>query len=163
MSLGIDKEKGSREKLGDAGLGDGSIFGREENDGVGCAEFVDGLAAGSTGLAGGFVEVGDGDGADTDFRSVEADGAGDGGLFCANGEAVGGVFDIAAGDDSTVDEQGSGADAEVAVGGVGVMSDGDGALLQVGSHNGIEDRGELGGLVVARRHDVSEAIDCKKR
>jgi hypothetical protein len=62
---------------------------------------------------------------------VEADGGGDGRLFGADGEAVGGVFDVAAGDDSTVPKQDSGADAEVAVGSVGVVGDGDGAVLKV--------------------------------
>ena len=63
---------------------------------------MDGLAAGSAGLAGGVVEVGDGDGADADLGAVEADGGGDGGLFGADGEAVGGIFDVAAGDDVAV-------------------------------------------------------------
>ncbi len=63
--------------------------------------------------------------------AVKADGGGDGRLFGADGEAVGGVFDIAAGDDGTVPKQDSSADTEVAVGGVGVVGYGDGALLQV--------------------------------
>ena len=73
---------------------------------------------------------------------MEADGGGDGGLFGADGEAVGGVFDVAAGDDSAVGKQDSGADAEVAVGRVGVVGDGDGALLQV---CGLGGRAALGG------------------
>jgi len=92
---------------------------------------VDSLAAGPAGLAGGVVEVGDSDCTDSDLWAAETDGGGDGGLFGADGETVGGVFDVAAGDDSTVRKQDSGADAEVTIGGVGVVSDGDGALLQV--------------------------------
>ena len=97
---------------------------------------MDGLAAGPAGLAGGVVEVGDGDGADADFGAVEADGGGDGGLFGADGEAVGGVFDVAAGDDVAVGEKECRADAEVAVGGVGVVCGGVGALLKVGGLSG---------------------------
>ena len=49
---------------------------------------------------------------------------GDGGLFGAAGEPVGGIFDVAAGDDSAVGEQERGADAEVAVRCVGVCGGG---------------------------------------
>ena len=130
------KKEGGGQQFRDGGLGDGAFFAGEEDEGVGCAEFVDGLAAGPAGLAGGVVEVGDSDGADTDVRAVETDGGGDGGLFGADGEAVGGVLDVAAGDDSTVGEQNGCADPEVAVGCVGVVGDGDGALLQVCSLRG---------------------------
>jgi len=112
-------------------LGDGAVFRGEEDDGVRCAELVDGLAAGSAGLTGGVVEVRDCDGADADCGAVEADGGGDGGLFGAGGEAVGGVFYVAAGDDGAVVEEDGGSDAEVAVGGVGVVRDGGGLLLEV--------------------------------
>jgi hypothetical protein len=118
------------EERGDGCFGDGSVGGGEVDDGVWGAELVDGLAACSAGLAGGVVEVGDGDGADADVGAVEADGGGDGGLLGADGEAVRGVFDVAAGDDVAVGEEECGADAEVAVRGIGVMSDGDGALLK---------------------------------
>jgi hypothetical protein len=65
---------------------------------------------------------------------VDADGSGDGGLFGADGEAIGGVFDVAAGDDGVggVVKQEGCADAEAAVGGVGVVSGVGGALLEVG-------------------------------
>ena len=92
---------------------------------------MNGLATGSAGLAGRFVEIRDGDGADAHAGTVKADGRGDGGLFGADGESVGGVFDVAAGDDSTVCEQECGPDAKIAVGRVGVVGNGDGALLQV--------------------------------
>ena len=49
-----------------------------------------------------WLEVGDGDEelVDADVRAVLADGGGgDGSLLGAGGEAVGGVFDVAAGDD----------------------------------------------------------------
>ncbi len=51
-----------------------------------------------------FVEIGDGDGADLDLWAVKADGGGDRSLFCADGQPVGGVLDVAAGDDRTVAE-----------------------------------------------------------
>jgi hypothetical protein len=162
VSLGVVEEEGGGEQVSDAGLRNGPCFAGEEDDGVGRAEFVDGLAAGAAGLAGGVVEVRDSDGADTDFGAVEADSGGDGGLFGADGEAVGGVFDVAADDDSTVGEQDGCANAEVTVGGVGVMGDGDGALLQVRAL-GRAERGGWAGWAMARRHDVSEAIGCRRR
>jgi hypothetical protein len=82
-------------------------------------------------LGGGVVEIGDDDGAEAYGGPVEGDGGGDGGLLGAGGEAVGGVFDVAAGDDVAVVEEERGADAEVAVGGVGVVGDRDGALAKV--------------------------------
>ena len=60
-----------------------------------------------------------------------ADGGGDGGLLGAGGEAVGGVFYVAAGDDSAVVEEDGCAHAEVAVGGVGIVSYGGGVLLEI--------------------------------
>ena len=65
---------------------------------------------------------------------MEADGGGDGGLLGAGGEAVGGVFDVAASDDGVgfVVEEERGADAEVAVRGVGVVGCFGGALLEGG-------------------------------
>jgi len=119
---------------------------------------VDGLAAGSAGLAGGLVEVGNGNGADADAGAAEGDGGGDGGLFGAGGKAIGGVFDVAASYDGTVREQEGGADAEAAIGGVGVVRNSGGLLLQAGDLCGSEGAwvfgGEFGG------HDVSEAIGC---
>ena len=96
---------------------------------------MDGLAAGSAGLAGGVVEVRDGYGSDANTRAMEADCSGDSSLFGADGEPVGGVFDVASGDDGVglVVEQERGADAEVAVRSVGVVGDVDGTLLEVGN------------------------------
>jgi hypothetical protein len=65
----------------------------------------------------------DSDGADADFGAVLRDGGGDRGLFGAGGKAVGGVFDVAAGDDFAGFEEDCGADEEVAVGSVGVVGD----------------------------------------
>jgi hypothetical protein len=165
--LWVCKQEGGGEQRGDGGLGDGASFSGEEDDGIGSAELMDGLAAGSAGLTGGLVEVGYGDRADADLWAVETDGGGDGGLFGADSEAVGGVFDVAAGDDSTVREQDSGSDAEVAVGRVGVARDGDGALLQVCGLRGRERVGIAGRIVIrlvvrvlVRRHDVREATGC---
>ena len=116
---------------------------------VGGAELVDGLAAGSAGLAGGVVEVGDDDGTDADGRAVLADGGGDGGLLGAGGETVGGVFYVAAGEDGSAFEEQGRAYSEVAVRGVGVVRDGDGALMEIGDLNWWE-----------RRHGESEATGC---
>jgi hypothetical protein len=157
------KNEGGGEKVGDGGLGDGAGFAGEEDEGVGGAELVDGLAAGSAGLAGGVVEVGDGDGADADGGAVEADGGGDGGLLGADGEAVRGVFYVAAGDDGVgfVVEQERGADPEVAVGGVGVVGYFGGALLEIGDLGLSEwGLGELAAGWVGGRH-VSEATGCR--
>jgi len=96
------------------------LFG-EEDDGVRGAEFEDGLAAGPAGLAGRIIEVGDGDRANAYGRAVEGDGGGNGILLGAGGEAVGGVFDVAAGDRGSVFEKNGGSYAEIAVGGVGVL------------------------------------------
>ncbi len=63
---------------------------------------MDGLTACSAGLACGVVEVGDGDDSNANLWAVEADGGSDGSLFCADGEAIGGVFNVAAGDDVAV-------------------------------------------------------------
>ena len=165
--LRICQQKSGGEQGGDGGLGDGAFFAGEKDEGVGRAELVDGLAAGAAGLAGGVVEVGDGDGADAHLGAAEADGGGDGGLLGADGEPVGGVFDVAAGDDSPVRKQDSSTDAEVAVGRVGVVGDGDGALLQVCGLRGRDRAGVARRIVVrvvvwllVRRHDVSEATGC---
>jgi len=116
---------------------------------------VDGLAAGSAGFAGRGVEVGDCDGADADAGAVERDGGCDGGLLGAGGEPIGGVFDVAAGDYSTVRQQEGGTDAKFAVGCVGVFGNGARTLLEIGDLCGGEFVGMFGG-----GHDVSEAIGC---
>lgn len=59
---------------------------------------------------------------------MEAYGCGDGGLFGASGEAIGGVFNVAAYDDGAVFEEDCCAHAEVTVRGVGVLG-GCGSLL----------------------------------
>ena len=132
----------------------GAVFGGEEDDGVRGAELVDGLAAGSAGLAGGVVEVGDGYGADADGGAVLSNCGGDGGLLGTGREAVGGVFYIAAGDDGAVAEEDGGTYAEVAVGGVSVVCDGGGLLLEVSDLCWREVAG-----IVFRRHEF-EAIGC---
>ena len=108
-----------------------AVFGGEEDDCVDGAELVDGLAAGSAGLAGGVVEVGDGYGVDADGGAVLSDGGCDGGLLGAGGEAVGGVFYVAAGDDGAVVKKDGGTHAKVAIGCVGVVGDSTGLLLEV--------------------------------
>src|ERR1700733_4196429 len=114
--LRIGEAESCGEQFGDSGLNDGAFFAGEEDDSVRCAELVDGLAAGSAGLAGGVVEVCDGDGTDANLGGVEADSGGDSGLFGADGGGVGGVFDFAAGDDVAISQQDCGPHAEVAVG-----------------------------------------------
>ena len=110
---------------------EGAIFGWVEDFCGRRAELVDGLAAGSAGLAGSVVEVDDDDGSDADGGTVLGDGGGDRGLLGASGEAVGGVLDVAAGDDVAVFEEDRGSDTEVAVGGVGVLGRCVGALMEV--------------------------------
>ncbi len=118
---------------------------------------MDGLAAGSAGLAGGGIEVGDNDGSDADGGAVLADGGGDGGLLGAGGEAVGGVFYVAAGEDGSVIEEEGGAYSKVAVGGVGVVGDFDGALVEIGDLGWCETGGSVG-----FGHGESEAIGCAR-
>jgi hypothetical protein len=125
------QEEGGGQEFGDGEVVEGAVLFGEEDGGVGCAEFEDGLAAGSAGLAGGVIEVGDSDSANADSRAVLVDGRGDGGLLGAGGEAVGGVFDIAAGDDGAVFEENGCTDAEVAVWGVGVLGRCGGFLLKL--------------------------------
>lgn len=92
---------------------------------------MDGLAAGSAGLGGSVIEVDDEDGAEADVGPMEGNGCRNGGLLGAGGKAVGGVLDVAAGDDVAVVEEERCADAEVAVGGVGVIGDSNGSLAEV--------------------------------
>jgi hypothetical protein len=158
LGLRFSKKEGGGKEFGYGGLGEGAALGGEEDDSFECAELVDGLAAGSAGLAGGGVEVGDGNGADAEAGTVEADGSGDGGLFGADSQAIGGVFDVTAGDDviGGVIEQEGCADAEAAVGGVGVVGGVGSALLEVGDLGpGKRGVGEAAGGV-CWRHDVSE-------
>ena len=61
------------------------------------------------------------------IAGLESDGGGDGVLFGADGETVGGVFYVQPVTMWPSDEEDGGADAEVAVGGVGVARGGDGS------------------------------------
>lgn len=134
--------EGRREQVGEGGGDDFAVCGVKDG-GVGVGEFEDGLAAGSAGHAGGSIEVDDGDGADADGRAVEGDGGGYGCLLGAGGEAVGGVFDVGAGDDDAglavvgMEEDG-GADAEMAVGGIGVAGGLGGACVETVDFDGSE-------------------------
>lgn len=49
------QQEGGREEIGDRGPIEGPVLFWEEDDGAWSTEFKDGLAAGSTGLAGGVV------------------------------------------------------------------------------------------------------------
>ena len=112
-------------------MGERAVFGGIEDFGGWSAELVDSLAAGSAGLAGGFVEIDDYDSADADGGAMKADGSRDGVLLGAGSESVRGVFHIAPGDDVSVFEKDRGSYTEVAVGGVGVLSGGGGSLAKV--------------------------------
>ena len=102
----------------------------EKDDGFG-TELVNDLAARAAGRARYSAVIHYCNGANVQLWTVGRDGGKDRRTLGAIGHSVGGVFDVAAGDDSTVRKQDSGADAEVAVRSVGVMSDRKGALLQV--------------------------------
>jgi hypothetical protein len=131
--------EGCGQDFADGGLGEGVGGGGVDDEGVGTAELLDGLAAGSAGLAGDAVEGGNGDGADADGGAVEADGGGDGGLLGADGESVGCVFDVTAGDDvGGLFEQERCTDTKVAVGSVGVVGDFKSATLKLEDLSGRE-------------------------
>ena len=148
------------EEFGDGGLSGGTVASGEDDEGVGAAELEDGLATGSAGLTGGAVEIGDGDGADTDARAVECDRCCYRVLLGAASEAIGGVLDVTAGDDGCMcsgwgAEEECRSDPEVAVGCVGVVGCSAGVSLQqidvgCGERCGWESEG----------HDESEAIGC---
>ena len=142
------------EEFGCGGAGEGAVGSGEEDFGGGGAELVDGLAAGPAGLAGGVVEIDDDDGFEANSGAVEGDGGSDGGLLGASGESVGGVFNITADDDVSVFEEECGADAEVAVGGVGVRGNSEGAMAEV-----FDLRRRHGAGCVVLRHGC-EAIGC---
>lgn len=144
--------EGGRKEVGEGGFDEGSVGCGVKDAGIRCGELGDGLAAGAAGLGGGVVEVGDGDGLDAEVGAVQGDGGGDGVLLGAGGEAEGGVFDIAAGDDVAVTGEECRADEEVAVGGVGVLGCGKGALVEV--------RGLSCGVVRGVGHGECEAIGC---
>ena len=136
--------EGGGEQGGEGG-GDGiAVFVGIEDGGLRRGELEEGLAAGAAGHTGCAVQVDDGDGSDADRGAVEGDGRGNGGLLGAAGEAVGGVFDVGSGDDGAVLplvglEQEGRADAEAAVGRVGVAGGLGGAPVQ-GSDFGLGGR-----------------------
>ncbi len=112
-------------------MNESSVFGGIKDFGCGSAELVDGLAAGSAGLACGVVEIDDDDCADAGSGTVEGDGGSDGVLLGAGGEAVGGVLNVAAGEDVAVLEEDGCSYAEMAVGSVGVLGGGEGSQAEV--------------------------------
>ena len=118
----------------------------EVDEGGRGGELLDGLAAGSAGSAGYVVEGGDDDGGDAEVGAVLGDGGGDGVLFGAGGETVGGIFHVAAGDGFAVGEEDSCAYAEVTVGGVGVLRGFGGLLLERGELSWVEGFGRHDGL-----------------
>ena len=122
--------EGGGEQSGEGSRDDVTGGGGIEDGGFGGGELGDGLAAGSARHAGCPVEVDDGDGADADCGAEEGNGGSDGGLLGAGGKAVGGVFDVGSGDYLPGFEQESAANAEAAVGRVGVLGGLGGALVQ---------------------------------
>jgi len=84
------------------------------------------------------VPAGDYDGLDADFGAEVRDGGGDCCLLGAGGQAVAGVFDVAAGDDFTTVEQDGCADVEVAVGRVGMVRGGFGPVGERGELSGVD-------------------------
>ena len=137
--------EGGGEEVGEGrGLVDdvasGVFTGVEDEDGGGVGgELEQGLAACAAGHGSGVIEIGDRDCAQGDRGAEFGDGATDGNLLGAAGEAVAGVFYVAAGDDVGgvwLGEEEGGADAEVAVGGVGVMGGSERLGAQVGEELG---------------------------
>ena len=90
------------------------------------AEFPEDLAAGSAGRSQSVGIGGDGDAAE--FSGAFADRLEDGDALGAEGESVGGVFDVAAGVDAAVDVFKRGADQELGEGREGVEADGEGGV-----------------------------------
>jgi len=129
-------------------MGDGAFITWKKDNCVGRAEFVDGLAAGSAGLACRVVEVGNCDGPDANCGPVETDRRGDGSLFGTDGEAIRGIFDVASSDDSTVCKENGSSNTEFAVRRVSVMSNGGCSLLEIGGYDGVERSGRVG------RHEI---------
>lgn len=156
MSVALlgQQTEGGWEQFAEGG-GDDLAVGGVEDGGFGGGELEDGLAAGSAGHAGGSVEVDDGDGTDSDGWAMEGNSGGDGGLLGAGGEAVRGVFDVGAGDGLAAFKEDGGADAEVAVWGVGVTGGFGGAGVEGGDF-GV---GELGGH--GRMRVMGEGLDGK--
>jgi len=118
--------EGFGEEGTEGGLFGGAVFTGVEDEGRVVTEFGEGLAAGSAGHGHGSVEVGDGNGAEADGGSMLGDGSRNGSLLGTKGEAIRTVFDVAAGDDGSAFEEDGGTDAEVRVGGVGVLRGGGG-------------------------------------
>lgn len=131
IRLRTRKDKGCGQQVSHGGLAEGAILLEKKDNGIRSAEFKNHLTAGPAGLAGGVVEVGDSDSADANCRPMEGNGSGDGGLLGAGGEAVGAIFDVAAGDRGSVFEKDGSPYAEVAVGRISVLGSRDGLLLKL--------------------------------
>lgn len=82
------------------------------------AELAENLPAGA---AGGMAPAG-GDGDGDDLFVTRGNGAADGDALGADRQAVGGVFNVAAGEDFAAGGENGGADLEFGIGGVGVLS-----------------------------------------
>ncbi len=125
--------EGVGEESADGGLLGFAVFAGVEEEGVVVAELGEGLAAGAAGHGGCTVEVRHRYGSQPDAGAVLGDGAGDGTLLGAAGESVGGVLDVRSGYDGAGFEEKGSADAELAVGRVGVLGGGGGEGDEVGA------------------------------
>ena len=113
----------------------------DEQDWQVLGEFGEDLAAGTAGRSG----SGGGDCEKLEVLVAGGDGGKEGGAFGADGEAVGGVFDVAAGEYLAVGGEEGGADEEIGVFGVGALAGVEGGLDQGGANVGGHGRVKLSG------------------
>jgi len=148
-------------------LAGSSDTGEEHSDEGGVrGELEQGLTAGAAGHGSGVVEVGDGNCREADCGAELRDSGGDRGLFGAGGETEAGVLYVAAGNDGAGmrrREKDGGADAEAAVGGVGVFSDSDGPGAEGIVREGRSCRGVHAEIEATRRAVVEQARQSRRR
>ena len=137
---GVGRELLRQERGERRGTHLGRIIGVDEDHFHRGAELAEHLPAGA---AGGMAAAGD-DGDGDDLLVPRGDGRADGDALGADRQAVGGVLDVAAGEDFAVGGEDRGADLEFRVGGVGVAADCEGGLAQrivlVEAHNLLAER-----------------------
>ncbi len=128
--------EGAREKIQGALAFDFAVKIGEDDRNV-AAKFPDDLAASAAGRGEGVCVGDDGDGVEVVFSF--GDGFENGDAFGAEGESVGGVFDVASGEDAAGFGAHGGADAKFRKWSVGVFTGGAGRgdQLVVGGHRGI--------------------------
>jgi hypothetical protein len=151
--------EGEGEKFAE-GEGAGAVGGGEEDGSVGEDELGEDLTAGAAGGAGGVVQVGDSDGLDADLGAELGDGGGESGAFGTEGEAVADVFDIGSRDCLAVIEEQGGTDAEVRVGGIGVLGGAAGLIEEVfelggSGYHGVDSVARVGGSSCLEEADAA--------